>query len=79
MSDSQPKKIKINKLPQYACYKLLGVLARQSDLAFRIMMNSLIDEIEPEVIIHCHSWKPCIVLTGEKCQREAEFLSECRG
>lgn len=39
----------------------------------------LIDEIEPRVIIHCHSWKPCIVLTGDKEIETAKLLSQHTG
>jgi predicted deacylase len=35
----------------------------------------LIDEIHPRVIIHCHSWRPCIVLTGEAEVETARTLS----
>lgn len=39
----------------------------------------LIDEIQPKVIIHCHSWKPCIVLTGDQELETARILSRHSG
>ncbi len=39
----------------------------------------LIDEINPRVIIHCHSWKPCIVLTGDSEIETAKILSRHTG
>jgi protein MpaA len=39
----------------------------------------LISEIQPRLIIHCHSWKPCIVLTGEREIETAKILSRHSG
>jgi len=39
----------------------------------------LIDQINPRIIIHCHSWKPCIVLTGERETETAKILSRHSG
>ncbi len=39
----------------------------------------LIDEIQPRIIIHCHSWKPCIVLTGDSEIETAKTLSRHTG
>ncbi|MGE3974310.1 MAG: DUF2817 domain-containing protein [Bdellovibrionales bacterium] len=39
----------------------------------------LIQEIQPQLIVHCHSWKPCIVLTGERGQNCAEYLAKSSG
>jgi murein peptide amidase A len=39
----------------------------------------LIDEINPRIIIHCHSWKPCIVLTGDAEIETAKILSRHTG
>lgn len=39
----------------------------------------LIRQTQPRLIVHCHSWKPCIVLTGPPAQRDAEYLSACSG
>jgi murein peptide amidase A len=37
---------------------------------------SLIKEQRPSVIFHFHSWKPCIVYTGEPGKVYAEFLTQ---
>ena len=39
----------------------------------------LITDFRPRVIIHCHSWKPMIVATGEPGLRDAERLSRSSG
>lgn len=39
----------------------------------------LINKNEPELIIHFHSWKPCIVCAGEKALEYGKYLSECSG
>lgn len=39
----------------------------------------LITEYKPRLIIHCHSWKPMIVATGEPSLRDAERLSRSSG
>ncbi|HEY8278337.1 MAG TPA: M14 family zinc carboxypeptidase [Bdellovibrionota bacterium] len=39
----------------------------------------LIEEIQPRMIIHCHSWKPCIVFSGEPGRPEAEMLARSSG
>lgn len=39
----------------------------------------IIEQLNPRLIIHCHSWKPCIVLTGEKGLKDAQALSKCSG
>ena len=40
---------------------------------------SLIKEQQPQLIVHCHSWKPCIVYSGEGGKKAAEFLSAATG
>jgi hypothetical protein len=35
----------------------------------------LILRFKPRLIIHCHSWEPCIVCTGPRSTRDAERLS----
>ncbi len=42
-------------------------------------LTQLIDEIKPRIIIHCHSWKPCIVLTGNREFEIAKALSRSSG
>ncbi len=37
---------------------------------------NLISQSKPCVIIHFHSWKPCVVYTGETGQAYAEFLTQ---
>lgn len=39
----------------------------------------LIDKINPEIIIHFHSWEPCIVYTGIDGKQIAENLSKASG
>ena len=42
-------------------------------------MVQLMETLDPRLIIHCHSWNPCIVLTGEPARRDAERLVEACG
>ena len=39
----------------------------------------LISQSKPRLIIHCHSWNPCIVFTGEPAKPPAEALGACSG
>lgn len=39
----------------------------------------LIRDFKPRLIIHCHSWNPCIVGTGPRAQTDAKRLSESSG
>ncbi len=39
----------------------------------------LIQQTVPRLVIHCHSWKPMIVLTGPPALRDAEALSQASG
>jgi protein MpaA len=39
----------------------------------------LIKDIQPQIIVHCHSWKPCIVLTGSIGKNCAEYLAKSSG
>lgn len=39
----------------------------------------LIDEIHPQLIIHCHSWNPCIVYTGDPAREDSEKLGASSG
>lgn len=39
----------------------------------------LLEEIEPRLVIHCHSWKPCIVYAGEPARADAEKLARSNG
>ncbi len=39
----------------------------------------LIEEVRPRLIIHCHSWHPCIVCTGEPGMVAARALAESSG
>lgn len=36
----------------------------------------LIQQIQPKLIIHCHSWQPCIVYTGPPAKPYAEILGQ---
>ncbi len=40
---------------------------------------ALIEEIKPRIIIHCHSWEPCIVYAGAPAMNDAKILSEVSG
>lgn len=39
----------------------------------------LIQTLQPRLLIHCHSWEPCIVATGEQALRDARRLSRSSG
>ncbi len=39
----------------------------------------LITAERPQLIIHCHSWIPCVVYTGELGRKDAERLSKASG
>lgn len=39
----------------------------------------LIDQIQPKIIIHFHSWEPCIVYTGAAGKNTAELFSVASG
>jgi murein peptide amidase A len=39
----------------------------------------LIETYQPRIIIHCHSWKPMIVASGDSALRDAERLSKSSG
>ncbi|MGZ3670327.1 MAG: M14 family zinc carboxypeptidase [Bdellovibrionota bacterium] len=39
----------------------------------------LIGELQPRLIIHCHSWEPCIVYAGAPGRRDAERLARSSG
>lgn len=39
----------------------------------------LIQATNPRLIIHCHSWQPCIVYTGHPAKSDAEALGRCSG
>lgn len=40
---------------------------------------SLIQLRKPQLIVHCHSWEPCIVYTGEPGKKDAERLALSSG
>jgi murein peptide amidase A len=40
---------------------------------------ALIRQTKPRLLIHCHSWKPCIVFAGEPGLPAARALAECTG
>jgi hypothetical protein len=39
----------------------------------------LLSLLQPRLVIHCHSWKPCIVATGPKAVKDAERLTKNSG
>lgn len=40
---------------------------------------SLLQQFQPRVVIHCHSWKPMVVCAGDSGLRDAERLSRSSG
>jgi hypothetical protein len=52
--------------------------AAASESEIRGMVN-LIQEMQPRLLIHCHSWNPCVVATGEKAMRDGERLARSSG
>ncbi len=40
---------------------------------------SLIEKLNPRLLIHCHSWEPCIVYTGERGLKDSERLARNSG
>ena len=40
---------------------------------------SLIEDFKPRLIIHCHSWKPCVVGTGPLAKTDAARLARASG
>lgn len=42
-------------------------------------MMGLIRDFDPREIIHCHSWNPCVVCTGEPGRKDAERLAKACG
>lgn len=39
----------------------------------------LIQDFDPRVIIHCHSWNPCVVYAGEPGRKDADRLGDSSG
>jgi len=39
----------------------------------------LIQDVQPQVIFHFHSWKPCVVVTGPNQLQEAQYLAQASG
>lgn len=42
-------------------------------------LSKLITEYNPELIVHFHSWEPCIVYTGSTGQKTADFFAKTSG
>lgn len=42
-------------------------------------LTQLIKKVKPQLIIHFHSWNPCIVATGAGALPVAQLLAECSG
>ncbi len=40
---------------------------------------ALVKTLQPRLIIHCHSWEPCIVYTGKRGRRDSERLARSSG
>jgi murein peptide amidase A len=39
----------------------------------------LITDLQPRLLIHCHSWEPCIVATGDSAQADGAALASSSG
>lgn len=64
--------------PKYEVERYFPGPAPASEPETRALV-SLIEKYPPQLIVHCHSWYPCIVLTGERGQNCAEYLSKSTG
>jgi murein peptide amidase A len=42
-------------------------------------LTKLIHQCQPRLIIHCHSWHPCIIVTGEPGLKDGERLAKASG
>jgi hypothetical protein len=42
-------------------------------------MVALLQAFRPRLVIHCHSWQPCVVATGANAQTDAERLGRSSG
>ena len=40
---------------------------------------NLLHEYQPKLVIHCHSWNPCIVSSGERALKDAHRLAKSSG
>jgi murein peptide amidase A len=40
---------------------------------------TLILAMQPSLVIHCHSWNPCVVYTGQPAEIPAQILAKCSG
>ena len=49
-----------------------------SEPEIKALVN-LIQQLKPRLIIHCHSWNPCIVATGAPALRAAQSLANASG
>jgi predicted deacylase len=52
--------------------------APASEIEVQFLVN-LIKTKKPHLIIHCHSWHPCVVYTGEAGKKDAERLARSSG
>lgn len=43
------------------------------------ILTHLILKIKPKLVVHCHSWEPCIVATADTQLSEAQTLAEVTG
>jgi hypothetical protein len=39
----------------------------------------LLEDLKPRLVIHCHSWNPCIVCAGAPARKDAERLARSSG
>lgn len=39
----------------------------------------LLETLKPRLVIHCHSWHPCIVSSGERALKDAQRLADSSG
>lgn len=42
-------------------------------------MVGLMKQLRPRLVIHCHSWHPCVVVTGEPARADGERLARASG
>lgn len=49
-----------------------------SELEVQLVVELLL-KLRPRLVVHCHSWEPCIVATGERALKDAQRLSQNSG
>lgn len=67
-----------NWSPDYEKDRYYPGKAPGSELETKAVIE-LIEKFRPKLVIHCHSWQPCIVLSGPEGMKEAKYLSDSTG